>query len=127
MKYNPCTILQCEPTEVPGCWYILAEGHLDLGPPLDAFTARVREAIIDGARWMIFDARTIKTYVDCGHGAMVSLSDSLQQAGGGAIMLQMDARNRMIFKMLTIEHFFHFAESMEQALAIAGGSGEPAR
>jgi anti-anti-sigma regulatory factor len=122
MKYNPCNILQCEPTEVPGCWYILAEGHLDIGPPLDAFMSRVREAIIDGAQWMIFDARKIKTYVDCGHGAMVTLSELLQQAGGGAIMLQMDAKNRITFKLLGIEGFFHFVESMDEALAIARGS-----
>jgi hypothetical protein len=107
---------------VPGCWYILAEGHLDIGPPLDAFVARVREAIAAGARWKIFDARKIKTYVDCGFGAMVGLSDDLTQAGGGAIMLQMDAKNRMIFNMLKIEPMFHFAESMEQALAIARGA-----
>jgi anti-anti-sigma regulatory factor len=106
---------------VPGCWYILAEGHLDIGPPLDAFIARVREAIAAGARWMIFDARKIKTYVDCGHGAMVGLSDDLLQAGGGAIILQMDAKNRMTFKLLSIEHFFRWADTMEEALAIARG------
>lgn len=127
MNYQPCNILQCEPTEVPGCWYILAEGHLDIGPPLDAFMSRVREAITNGARWMIFDTRKIKTYVDCGHGAMVALADNLQQAGGGAILLAMDRKNRITFDILSISHFFHFAESMEEALAIARGSDTPSR
>jgi anti-anti-sigma regulatory factor len=125
MRYRDCTILQCGPTELPGCWYIEAGGYLDIGPPLDAFTARVKQAIADGARWMIFDCRKIVSYVDCGHGALVQLSDALQGAGGGAILLAMDARNRMVFQMLKLEHFFHFAQDFDEALTIARGNPGP--
>ena len=122
MNYRECKILQCEPTDVPGCWYVLAEGALDMGPPLTAFTERVREAINEGARWVIFDTRKITSFLDLGHGALVNLSDALQQAGGGAILLQLNARERMIFQMLKIESMFHFAETMDEALAIARGA-----
>jgi anti-anti-sigma regulatory factor len=125
MKYNDCTILQCEPTAVPGCWYILAEGSLDLGPPLEAFVARVRQAVDAGARWMVFDARRIRTYLDCGHGAMVDLADRLRRAGGGAILLRMDTKNRATFGVLGIEHYFRFVESMEEALTIARQPPQP--
>jgi anti-anti-sigma regulatory factor len=121
MKYSECTILQCEPTDVPGCWYMLVEGHLDIGPPLDAFVARVKQAIADGARWMIFDTRKIKTYVDYGHSTLVHLSGELKNAGGGAILLAMGKKNRITFRILQIEHFFHFVETMDEALAIARG------
>lgn len=120
-SYGECTILQCDPTEVDGCWYILTEGHLDAGPPLKAWENRVEEVISGGARWIIFDTRKIITYVDLGHGAMVKEAGKLRDAGGGAILLGMDERNRITFKLLTIEHFFHFVETMEEALAIARG------
>jgi anti-anti-sigma regulatory factor len=121
VKYNECIILLCERTDVPGCWYMLAEGHLDIGPPLKAFEDRVKQAIKDGARWMIFDVCKIKTYVDYGHGALVHLSGELRKAGGGAILMAMDKKNRVTSKILSIEHFFHFAETMDEALAIARG------
>lgn len=118
-QWNDCTILQCNPTEVEACWYILTEGHLDGGPPLQKWSDDVQRVIEGDAHWIIFDARKIKTYVDLGHGALVKIADDLRRAGGGAILLGMDERNRMTFKLLTIEHFFHFTETMEEALAIA--------
>ncbi|MCB9895858.1 MAG: hypothetical protein H6839_15535 [Planctomycetes bacterium] len=119
--WNECNILQCDETEVPGCWYLLTEGHLDAGPPLKAWEDRVGQLVTDGARWIIFDTRKIKTYVDLGHGALVKFADRLRKANGGAILLALDERNRITFKLLKLEHFFHFADTMEEALAIARG------
>ncbi|MBZ0136231.1 MAG: hypothetical protein K8I27_07655 [Planctomycetes bacterium] len=114
-----CTILKCDPTEVEGCWYLLTEGHLDAGPPLTAWENHVRKLISDGARWIIFDAHRIRSFVDLGHGAMVVLSDRLRKAGGGAILLQLSKRERTTFEMLKIDAMFNFAETMDEALAIA--------
>ena len=119
MSLNECTILKCEATDVDACWYILTDGHLDAGPPLKAWEARVQQVIEQGARWIIFDTRKIKTYVDLGHGALVKFAGQLRGSGGGAILLAMDERNRNTFRILGIEHFFVFADSMEQALTAA--------
>lgn len=98
---------------------VVTEGSLDGGPPLDAWSMRVRQLVSDGARWIIFDAAAIDSFVDCGHGAMVHVADLLRRAGGGAIVLRLDARERITFKLLKIEHFFLFAETPQEALAIA--------
>jgi anti-anti-sigma regulatory factor len=119
--FRECRVVQVDPTPVPGCLYVVTEGHLDAGPSLAAWKERVEKLIADGARWIIFDTRQIQSYVDLGHGTLVYLSDKLQQAGGGAILLAMNARERMVFGMLKIEGFFRFAETLEEALAIARG------
>ncbi|MCC7508745.1 MAG: anti-sigma factor antagonist [Planctomycetes bacterium] len=98
----------------------MTEGSLDGGPPLDAWSTRVRQLVGDGARWIVFDAAAIDSFVDCGHGALVQVADLLRQAGGGAILMRLSTRQRTIFKLLAIEHYFSFAETPEDALAIAG-------
>lgn len=118
-QYSDCRIVTCEPTVVDGCWYIVTEGHLDAGPPLRAWEDQVQTVIDNGTRWIIFDVRSIKTYVDCGHGAMMKFASLLRSAGGGAVLLRMDKRNRIAFQLLGMEHFFHFAEVMDEALAVA--------
>ncbi|MCA8914149.1 MAG: hypothetical protein KDB90_01955 [Planctomycetes bacterium] len=123
-QWHECSILQSDPTEVPGCWYVLTEGHLDAGPPLMAWETHIKKLIDDGARWIIFDTRKIKTYVDLGHGALVMLSGRLRDAGGGAILLAMDKRNRFTFELLKIDAMFHFAETMDEALTIARGDAD---
>lgn len=114
-----CRVVLCKATGVAGCWLVEVEGALDGGPTLAAFQSQVGGAIDSGARWIILDTRRITSFLDQGHGAVVALADQAQKAGGGLILLGLNVRERRIFKMLKIEHYFQFAETIEEALAIA--------
>lgn len=117
--WRECKVTHCQPTAFAGCWLIAVEGALDGGDTLEAFEAQVESVIDRGARWIVLDVARITSFVDLGHGSVVKLSSLARKAGGGLILLGLSARERIVFDLLKISHFFHFAGTDEEAMAIA--------
>jgi len=110
-------ILFCEPTTASGVWHMKLEGHMDMGPTLDAVEKRVSDAIRDGCTWMIFDVAQIRSFADLGTNSLVFMACELRAVSGGAVLVGLTHRGRVVMECFDSGlSLFKVCESFDDAL-----------
>jgi len=117
--------LSCEDTEFEDSAVIRIFGFIDTFNS-DFFRVQVYRVIDAGFRNIIIDASAATFMSSTGIGAFTALLKKIREAGGSLVIFGMPPKIYEVFQLLGFTNFFHFCDTMEEALGAINGRSLPA-
>lgn len=92
-------------------------GRLDLGPAIDEFNNRWKEALANGTKTLVLNLTEVPMVDSSGIGAMLRCDAAVTKAGGKLKIVGARQNVRHAFKLTRLENIFEFHDTEASALA----------